>query len=298
MKVAVTGASGLVGSALVRELIRKGHDVVRLVRRPTRSADELRWDPAGGRLDPATLADVDAVVHLAAVNVGDRRWTDKQKAAILSSRLDGTTTISTAMAAAEPRPRVLLSASAVGWYGDGGDRVLTESDPAGQGWLAEVVVRWEATTAAAEDAGVRVAHLRSGLICSPEGGLMGRVMPLFKVGLGSRLGDGQQYWSLISLADEVSAIVFLLDADIRGPVNLTGPEPVTNAEFTTTFRRVLSRPPVPPVPEFALKLVLGGERAQEIVLLGQRALPTVLLEHGFEFEHPTAESILRYTAQR
>ncbi|MGI8693819.1 MAG: TIGR01777 family oxidoreductase [Geodermatophilaceae bacterium] len=298
VKVAVTGSSGLVGSALVPDLQRRGHDVVRFVRRPTRSADEVRWNPAEGGLDPATLADVDAVVHLASVNVGDRRWTDKHKAAVLSSRIDGTTTISTAMAAAEPRPRVLLSASAVGWYGDCGDRVLTEKDPAGDGLLADVVVRWEAATAAAEDAGVRVVHFRSGLICAPKGGLMGRVLPLFKLGLGSRLGGGEQYWPLISLVDEVSGINFLLDADIHGPVNLTSPEPVTNAEFTQTLRRVLRRPPVPPVPGFALRLVLGSERADQIVLTGQRAVPKVLLDHGFEFEHATAEAILRYTTNR
>lgn len=298
MKVAVTGASGLIGSALVPELRRRGHEVIRLVRRPTTAAGEIRWDPDSGRLEPESLADVDAVVHMASVNVGDRRWTDKQKAAILSSRVDGTTTISTAMAAAAPRPRVLLSASAVGWYGDSGDRVVTEEDPAGGGWLAEVVVRWEAATAGAQDAGVRVAHFRSGLVCSPQGGLMGRVLPLFRYGLGSRLGGGRQYWPLISLVDEVSAIVFLLDNDISGPVNLTGPEPVTNAEFTRTLRRVLGRPSIPPVPATALRLVLGSERAQEMVLIGQRAVPKVLLDHGFEFHHPCAEAILRYTAER
>lgn len=298
MKVGVTGASGLIGSALVPELHRRGHDVVRFVRRPTRGADEVRWDPAQGRLEPAALADVDAVVHLASVNVGDRRWTAKRKAAILASRVDGTTTISTAMAAAEPRPRVLLSASAVGWYGDGGDRVLIETAPAGDGWLAELVIRWEAATAAAQDAGVRVAHLRSGLVCARRGGIMGRVLPLFKLGLGSRLDGGQQYWPLISLVDEVSAIGFVLDQDIRGPVNLTGPEPVTNAEFTQTLRRVLGRPPVPAVPALALRLVLGSERAGEIVLIGQRAVPRVLLDHGFVFAHPSAEAILRYTAKR
>ncbi|MBA3418920.1 MAG: TIGR01777 family oxidoreductase [Geodermatophilaceae bacterium] len=298
MKVALTGASGLIGSALMPELQRRGHQVVRLVRRPTRSAEEIRWDPAEGRLEPSSLADVDAVVHLASVNVGDRRWTDKQKAAILSSRVDGTTTVSTAMAAADPRPRVLLSASAVGRYGAGGPRLLTEQDPAGDGWLAEVVVRWEAATTAAEDAGVRVAHFRSGLVCAPRGGIMGRVLPLFKVGLGSRLGGGRQFWPLISLADEVSAIAFLLDNDIRGPVNLTGPEPVTNAEFTETLRRVLGRPPIPPVPGIALRLVMGSERAEEMILIGQRAVPKVLLDHGFTFEHPTAEAILRYAAKR
>jgi len=298
VKVAVSGASGLIGSALVPELQRQGHEVVRLVRGPSQGADEIRWDPAAGRLEPTALADVDAVVHLASVNVGDRRWTAKRKTEILQSRIDGTTTISTAMAAADPRPRVLLSASAVGWYGDGGNRIVTENDPAGAGWLAEVVVRWEAATAAAQDAGVRVVHLRSGLVCAPRGGIMGRVLPLFKLGLGSRLDHGQQYWPLISLVDEVKAIAFLLTEDIRGPVNLSSPEPVTNAEFTRTLRRIVGRPPVPPVPAIGLRLVLGGERAGQIVLIGQRAVPKVLLDHGFAFQHPTAEAILRYTANR
>lgn len=298
MKVALTGASGLVGEALVPELRQAGHEVVKLVRRPTRADDEIRWDPAGRRLDPAVLADVDAVVHLASVNVGARRLTAARKAAVVQSRVDGTTTISEALAAAEPRPRVLLSASAVGWYGDGLDRAFTEDDPAGAGWPADVVVRWEAATQAAEDAGVRVAHLRSGLICSRRGGIMGRVRPLFKFGLGSRLGGGQQYWPLISLPDEVAAIVFLLAHDIHGPVNLVSPEPVTNEEFTRTLRRILGRPPIPPVPAFGLRLALGGERADGIVLSSQRVVPSVLLAHGFTFQHPTAEAILRYVADR
>lgn len=298
MKVALTGASGLIGAALVPELQRAGHEVVKLVRRPTRAADEVRWDPAEHRLDPAVLGDVDAVVHLASVNVGDRRWTSGRKAAIVQSRLDATTTISEALAAAEPRPRVLLSASAVGWYGDGGDRVLTEDDPAGEGFLADVVVRWEAATQPAQDAGVRVVHLRSGLVCSRRGGIMGRVLPLFKLGLGSRLAGGQQYWPLISLPDEVAAIAFLLEHDISGPVNLVGPEPMTNEQFTSTLRRILGRPPVPPVPAFGLRLVLGSERADEIVLIGQRAVPSVLLAHDFTFQHPTGEAILRYVADR
>lgn len=298
MKVALTGASGLVGQALVPELQRAGHDVVKLVRRPTRAADEVRWDPAERRLDPAVLADVDAIVHLASVNVGDRRWTAGRKDAILQSRLDGTTTISEALAAAESRQRVLLSASAVGWYGDQGDRVLTEDASSGAGFAADVAIRWEASTQAAQDAGVRVVRMRSALICSQRGGIMGRVLPLFKLGLGSRLGRGQQYWSLISLPDAVAAILFLLERDIRGPVNLVSPEPVTNEQFTRTLRRVLRRPPIPPVPGFALKVALGGGRAEEIVLTGQRAVPSVLLAQGFTFQHPTAEAILRYVAGR
>ncbi len=297
MKVAVTGASGLIGSALVSALHQDGHEAIRLVRRATQSAEEISWDPAEHRLDPQALSGIDAVVHLAGVGVGDKRWSASRKAAILDSRVDGTTTISAAMAAAEPRPQVLLSASAVGFYGDGGDRLLTETDPAGEGFLAETVVRWEASTQAAQDAGIRVAHLRSGLVCAPKGGILGRVLPIFRLGLGGRLGSGQQYWPVISLVDEIAAIRLLLDHDVSGPVNLTGPEPVTNREFTKILGRVLGRPTLATVPPIALKVALGGF-ADEGVLIGQRAVPEKLLDAGFAFEHPNAESVLRWATGR
>lgn len=298
MKVAVTGASGLIGSALVPVLREAGHDVVRLVRRATRSAEEIRWDPAQRRLDPTALSDVDGVIHLAGAGVADRRWSDKRKAAILDSRVDGTTTIAIAIADADPRPRVLVSGSAVGWYGDGGDRVLTEDAPSGQGFLAEVVQRWEAATAPARDAGTRVVHARTGLVLSAKGGLLGRLLPLFKLGLGGRVGSGKQYWPWISLADEVRAMVFLLDNDISGPVNLTGPEPVTNAAFTKAAGAVLHRPTVAAVPAIAIKALLGAQMAEEIALFGQRAVPQVLTGAGFAFSHPTIESALRYVAAK
>lgn len=297
MKVAVTGASGLIGSALVSALREDGHQVLRLVRRATRSAEEISWDPVEHRLDPQALSGIDAVVHLAGVGVGDKRWSTSRKAAILDSRVDGTTTISAAMASAEPRPKVLLSASAVGFYGDGGDRLLTETDPAGDGFLADTVLRWEASTQAAQDAGIRVAHLRSGLVCAPKGGILGKVLPIFGLGLGGRLGSGKQYWPVISLIDEIAAIRFLLDHDVSGPVNLTGPEPVTNQEFTKILGRVLGRPTLAAVPPIALKIALG-EFADEGVLIGQRAVPKVLLDAGFTFEHPNAEAVLRYATGR
>jgi len=298
VKVAVTGASGLIGSALVPALQRAGHEVVRLVRRPTRSAEEVRWDPDQQQLDPEVLADVDGVVHLAGVGVADRRWSDKRRSAIIQSRVDGTTTISQALAAAAPRSRVLVSASGIDWYGDTGDRPVTEADPAGTGFLSDVTVRWEAATSAASDAGVRVALCRSSLVMSPKGGIMGRLLPLFKLGLGGRLSGGAQYWPWISLADEVSAMVFLLERDISGPVNLAGPEQVTNAEFTATLGRVLHRPTVATVPALALKLALGQQMAEELTLTGSRALPQVLLDNGFEFQHPTLESALRWITSR
>jgi uncharacterized protein (TIGR01777 family) len=296
MLIAVTGSSGLVGTELVPALRADGHDVRRLVRRTPRTADEHRWDPAHHELDAGVLADVDAVVNLAGVGIGDKRWTEKYKQEVVASRVDSTTTISSALAqaaAADPdRPRVLLSASAVGYYGDGGDRVLDETSPAGSDFLADVCVQWEAATAPAEAAGVRVAHLRTGLVLA-EGGLMAKLKPLFSLGVGGPMGSGKQYWPWISLRDEVDAIRFLLTADVAGPVDLTGPEPVTNAAFAAALGRVLHRPAVLPVPGFALSLVLG-EFAQLGVLAGQRALPRVLMDAGFTFTHGDVESALRW----
>jgi uncharacterized protein (TIGR01777 family) len=300
MKIAVTGASGLVGRALVPALEEDGHEVIRLVRRTPRTADEHRWDPQHHRIDPALLADVDAVVHLAGVGIGDRRWSATHKQRVLSSRVDGTTTISQALAAAVAahpgRPRVLLSASAVGWYGDTGSRVVDENAPPGTDSLAQVCREWEASTAPAEQAGVRVVHLRSGLVLG-EGGLLGRMAPLFRLGLGGRLGGGRQYWPWISLRDEVDAIRFLLRAPLSGPVNLTAPTPVTNAQFTAALARVVHRPAVLPVPGLALWVVLG-EFARLGVLAGQRAVPTRLLDAGFTFTHTHLETALRAALAR
>jgi uncharacterized protein len=295
VKIAVTGSSGLIGSALVPALTADGHEVIRLVRRTPRLADEHRWDPQHRRIDPTLLADVDAVVHLAGVGVADHRWTAAHKRRVMDSRVDGTTTISRGLAdaasAAPGRERVLLSASAVGWYGDTGDTVVDESAPAGTDFLAQVCVAWEAATAPAVDAGVRVATLRTGLVLGP-GGLLARMLPLFRLGLGGRLGSGRQYFPWISLQDEVDAIRFLLTSAVSGPVDLTGPQPVTNAEFTAVLARLLHRPAVLPVPPVALRLALG-DFAQEGVLAGQRALPSVLTEAGFRHTHADLESALR-----
>ena len=294
MKVAVTGSSGLIGQALVPALRSDGHDVLRLVRRTPRTADEHRWDPAHRRIDPSVLADVDAVVNLAGVGIGDRRWTAAYRREVLASRVDSTATVSRALAdatAGDGRRRVLLSGSAVGVYGDTGDRPVDESASPGAGFLADVCVQWEAATAPAAAAGVRVALLRTGLVLA-RGGMMSRIRPLFRLGLGGRLGSGRQYWPWISLRDEVDAIRFLLTADVSGPVNLTGPAPVTNAEFTRTLGRLLHRPTVLPVPASALSLVLG-DFAQEGVLAGQRALPAALTEAGFQHTDRDLESALR-----
>jgi hypothetical protein len=298
MRIVVSGASGLIGTALVPALRGDGHEVVRLVRRQPSGPDEVRWDPAAHSLDPAVLSTVDAVVHLSGAGVGEKRWSEPFKRTIRDSRVDSTATIAAAMAAAEPRPRVLLAASAVGWYGNSGDREVDESEPAGTGFMADVCRAWEGATGAAEEVGARVVHLRTGLVCSPRGGLLGPMVPLFKLGVGGRLGSGRQYTPWISLRDEIGAIRFLLTADdVRGPVNLTGPEPVTNAEFTKALGRVLDRPAVLPVPRFALRIVTGSF-ADEGILTGQRAMPTVLLKHGYRFLDQDVTSALRWALGR
>jgi uncharacterized protein len=294
VQIAITGSSGLIGSALVPALREDGHTVLRLVRRPPAGADEVCWDPAARSLDPAALAGVDAVVNLAGVGIGDRRWTAERKRVVLASRVDATETVSAAVAAAEPRPRVLLSASAIGWYGDTGDTPVDESAPAGRDFLAEICRRWEAATAAAEQAGVRVAYLRSGLVCG-KGGLLGRLLPLARLGLGAPLGSGRQWWSWISLADEIGTIRHVLGTDgIAGPVNLTGPRPLTNRDFTKVLGRVVHRPVPPvPVPRLALRVAVG-EFADPGIVAGQRVLPRVLQETGYAFRHETAEQALRW----
>ena len=293
MKIAVTGASGLIGTPLVAALRQDGHDVVRLVRGGAAGTSDARpWDPARRQLDPAALADRDAVVHLAGAGVADKRWTSSYQQEILASRVDGTTAVAQAMAAAQG-PRVLLSASAVGWYGDTGDRLTDETGPTGQGFLADVCRQWEDATAPAERAGVRVAHLRTGIVLSGKGGALKKQALAAKAFAGAPLGTGRQWSSWISLQDEVDAIRHLLTADVSGPVNLVAPAPVTNREFTRTLNKVVHRPTVPvPVPAFVLRTVLGPF-ADEGVLIGQRLAPAVLERSGFRFAHPDLETALR-----
>jgi uncharacterized protein len=294
VKIAITGSSGLIGSALVAALRDDGHDVVRFVRRTPAAPDELPWDPSRRELDPARLSDVDAVVNLAGAGIGDKRWTEQRKRLLLSSRVDATETVSTALAAADDRARILVSASAVGWYGDTGDQPVDESAPSGAGFLAELCRRWEAATAAAEQVGVRVAHVRSGLVCG-KGGILGRLVPLVKLGGGVSVGSGKQYWPWISLADEVGAMRHVLAHDeIAGPVNLTGPQPLTNRAFTRVLAHVLHRPALPvAVPRIALRVALG-EFADEGIVIGQRAMPQVLQRTGYQFRHSTAEQALEW----
>lgn len=294
MRIAVTGASGLIGSSLVPVLRDRGHEVVRLVRRAAKTPDEVRWDPSTNYVDPSGFTDIDGVVHLAGAGVGDRRWTAAYKAEILSSRVLGTRTIATAMASLDPRPRVFVCGSAIGYYGDTGDRAVTEESPQGHGFLADVVGSWEAAAAPAEDAGIRVAYARTGLVVSDKGGAWKRLLPIFKLGLGGRIGSGQQFWSYISLRDEVSALIALVeDEAYSGAVNLTSPTPVTNAEVTAAMGRLLHRPAVLPVPGFALKIALGEFSSD--ILGSQRVLPTVLEAHGFRWNDPTIEAAIKTT---
>jgi uncharacterized protein (TIGR01777 family) len=292
MKVAITGASGLIGTALVPHLRSVGHEVLRLVRRPSGAPDEVTWDPAAGSIDLAGLQGVDGVVHLAGAGVGDHRWSDDYKREILDSRVDGTHTIARAMAEIENRPRVLVSASAIGFYGETGDRVVDESSPAGTGFLADVVQAWEAAAYPAADAGIRVVHPRTGLVVAKDGGAWAKLFPLFRYGLGGKLGPGTQYWSWISLRDEVCALQFLLEQEhLTGPVNLTAPIPVTNAEVASVMGKVMSRPTILPAPAFALKAVLGEFSSE--VLGSARVVPTALLDAQFVFQDTTIESAIR-----
>ncbi len=294
MRVAIGGSSGMIGSALRPVLAAAGHEVVRLVRRPAQSGDEVQWDPEAGTIDRERLGTVGAAVNLAGVGIGDRRWSDEHKRAVLASRVDSTSLIARTLAEQDPRPAALLNSSAIGYYGARGDEVLTEESAAGDGFLAEVVTAWEEATAPAREAGIRTVCLRTGLVLDGDEGLLPRTVLPFKLGLGGRLGSGDQYWSWITLEDEVAAIVHLLGADLAGPVNLTAPNPVTFDEVRTTLGRVLRRPTFWPVPDFALKAILGPERAEGLILTGQRVLPARLAGSGFTFRHPEFEPALRH----
>jgi uncharacterized protein len=296
VKVAVTGASGLIGSALVPALRSSGHEAVRLVRRTARAEDEVSWDPRAGTVDLAGLAGTDAVVHLAGAGVGDKRWTAAYKETILRSRVDGTRTIVRAMTSLDPAPRVLLSGSAVGYYGDRGEEVLLEGAARGDGFLADVVEAWEAEAAPAAAAGIRTVLLRTGLVMAPGGGAFGRLLPVIKAGVGGPIGDGRMWWPWITLVDEVRAIEFLLDADVSGPVNLGSPEPARNVEVTRSVARALGRPALLPVPGFALKVVLG-EFAEDVTS-SQRMVPQVLVDAGFDFVHGDLDNAARWLAEQ
>jgi uncharacterized protein (TIGR01777 family) len=279
-RIAITGASGLIGSALVGHLKSEGHTVQRLVRRATVAPDEIQWDPKTGYVDIEALRGVDAVIHLAGVGVGDKRWTKRYKSEILNSRLLGTTAIANAVA--EVKPQVFISASAIGWYGDSGNRAVVESDSVGNDFLAAVCREWEGAADLAGD--VRTVKLRTGLVLDPTGGALGRMLPLFRFGLGGKLGSGKQWWSWITLHDVVRAIIFALENPIAGPVNLTTPNPVTNQEFTAALARAMNRPALFPAPAIALKIALGGFSSE--VLGSKKVMPNALSDAGFVWDYP------------
>jgi uncharacterized protein len=296
--VAVTGSHGLIGSALCGRLTRAGHDVVRLVRSEPAPGD-IEWDPRAGRLDAGRLAGIDAVVNLAGPGIGDHRWTDEYKREIRDSRVQATALIARAIAATPGGgPSVLLSASGIDYYGDHEAEDLDESSPAGATFLARLCRDWEEATGPAESAGARVVHLRSGVVLSAAGGALRKLLPLFKLGIGGRFGNGRQWVSWISIDDELGAIEHLLTSEVHGPANLTAPGPVTNAELARTLGRVLHRPAVIPVPKFGPSLVAGGEAAEALLYAGRRVLPRVLLADGYRFAHPDLETALRAVLDR
>ncbi len=290
MKIAVAGSSGLIGSALVPALAERGHEVLRLVRRAPAGPDERNWDPAAGALDPAVLDGVEAIVNLAGATIG-QRWSQSARERILASRVDTTRLLAEAAASRSPAP-ALVAASAIGYYGDRGDEELTERSSKGTGFLADVCETWEAAAEPARAAGVRTIHLRQGIVLSAAGGAVERLLTPFKLGVGGRVGSGDQYWAWVSLDDAVAAYVWALEGDGSGPVNVVAPQQVTNAEFTRALGKALRRPTVFPLPGFAVRTMFGT-MGEEMLLGGQRAVPATLVEAGFEFVHPDIESGLR-----
>lgn len=291
MKIAITGASGLIGSHLSTRLRGHGHDVITLVRRPVTGPGEVQWDPSNGLLNARDLEGVDAAVHLAGAGIGDKRWNDAYKKLVLDSRVSSTRLLARVLTELDQRPSVLLAGSAIGYYGDAGDTELDERSPAGSDFLADVCHAWENAASAAADAGIRTVNLRTGLVLAGKGGMLGKQLPIYKLGAGGPLGNGRQWWSWISLADELGAIEHLLSADVAGPVNLTAPAPVRQRDFAAELGRALHRPAILPTPTLALKIALG-EFAEAGVLASQNVLPRALEASGYTFADPTlAEGI-------
>jgi uncharacterized protein (TIGR01777 family) len=292
MKIVISGASGLIGTQLVAKLSSSGHEVIRLVRRSPKSG-EIQWNPKSGTLDAAALEGTDAVIHLSGAGIGDKRWSAAYRKEILDSRTDTTALLAKTIASLSRKPSVFLSGSAIGIYGARNDEQLTEVSTHGTGFLAEVCEQWEAAAKPAVDAGVRTVYLRTGIVLSPKGGALKKLLPLFKLGVGGKFGNGKQWQSWISIDDEIGAIEYLLTANVSGAVNLTAPNPVTNAEFTKVLASVLKRPAIVPVPTFAPKVLLGGELADALLFTGQRVIPAALNASGYAFKHTTLESALR-----
>jgi uncharacterized protein (TIGR01777 family) len=292
MRIMLAGASGFLGSRLIPQLRRSGHEVVQLVRRSPEGPDQVRWDPGAGTLDRSVVSTVDAVVNLAGAGVADKRWSDEYKKILIESRVSTTGLLATAMAESPAGPKVLLNASGVDFYGDTGDRSVDEQSPPGEGFLADLTRAWEAATRPAEEAGARVVHLRTGMPLAGGGGLLKPLVLQFKLFAGGRMGSGRHYLPWISMPDWLGAVEFLLTRDdVSGPVNLCAPRPVTNAEFSAALGRVLHRPALVPVPRFALRLAAGELGAA--VLESRRVVPGVLMRKGFEFAHQDVEEALR-----
>lgn len=294
MDVVISGAGGLIGTALQAELRQRGHTPIPLVRREVRPGEQaIGWDPEGGTIDHRSLEGVDAVVHLAGEGIAERRWTEEQKAKILHSRTRGTTLLAEALAGLIDRPSVLVSGSGVNYYGDRGDEVLTESSGAGDDFLADVCVKWEAASQLAAAAGIRTVNIRTGIVLDANGGALARQLLPFKLGIGGRLGSGRQWQSWIALTDVVGAICHLIESDVHGPVNLTAPEPVRNAEFTKTLGQVLRRPTLIPIPTAAPAALFGRELVEALLLVSLRVTPAALTASGYEFTHTHLEPALR-----
>ena len=299
MRVAITGSTGLVGSALIDKLLAEGHEPIRIVRSTV--PDELahvRWNPAAGFIESAELIDVDAVVHLAGESIGERRWSESQKEKLVRSRIDGTSLMSSTLASLANPPSVFISASAIGAYGSRGDEILTEASSRGNDFLAGLCRDWEAAADSAREAGIRVVHPRSGIVLARRGGALGNLLPFFKMGVGGRIGDGSQWMSWISIHDHVAALMWLLAHEVSGPVNFVAPTPVTNREFTKVLGRVLRRPTALPTPKPALWARLGRELTEALLYSSARVHPEVLIDAGFRFVHTSLDEALRAVLSR
>ena len=294
MKILISGASGLIGSALKTALSARGDRVLSLTRRNARNDSEITWDPSSNTLDPTRLTNIDGVIHLAGENIASRRWSAAQKARIRDSRVQGTTLLAQTLATISPPPKVFISASAIGYYGNRDDEILTEDSEPGEGFLPDVSIAWENAAKPAAEAGIRTVHPRIGIVLSPEGGALGKMLLPFKLGLGGIIGSGNQYMSWITLDDLVSLFLFAIDNEsISGAINVVSPTPVTNREFTKTLGRVLSRPTIFPLPAFAAKLALG-EMADALLLASTRVISSRLKNTSFSFAHPHLEPALRH----
>ena len=294
MKIAITGASGLIGRALTTSLVADGHQVIPVVRKPSSATpDAIQWNPAAGTIEASKFEGVDGVVHLAGAGIGDKRWSDSYKREILESRTKGTELLARTLVSLSAPPSVMVSGSAIGFYGDTGDTAVDETAPAGNDFLAKVCVDWEAAAAPATEAGIRVPFLRTGIVLTTDGGALAKMLPLFRFGLGGRMGSGKQWWSWISMADEIGAIRWLLDHDVSGPINATAPSPVTNSQFTKALGEAMHRPTFAPVPSFGPKLLLGAELADALLFTSARVVPRALEASGYSFAHPTIGAALR-----